>query len=540
MANSLGMSQRQQVVALLRLGWGVRKVARETGRHRATVERIAVDLGLKAAAPAANCTITPADPLAGTVAGLARCSGQRRPFVAAVFAAEITAFVARGETAQVIYQQLVERHGYAHSYDSVKRYVRHLRALHHTATRRVVGVMHHAPGEEAQVDYFQGAPTWHPERQRYVRPWVFRMTLCHSRHGYEEPVWRLDLPTFLRLHERAFRALRGVPQVIRHDNMTAGVSRACFIDPDSNVRYLAFAAHWNFAPLPTRPYTPQENGKEERAGGYVKHNAYTKDLRFSGPDALAQHAAHLVRWNARWAQTRIHGTTRRQVLAHFLDVEQPALQPCPADNFALFECGMRTVHVDGHIEVHGAFYPLPWERVTRLLGARVQVRWDEHLVRIYHDTVEVIVHARRPPGTWALAPGQRADVLVSSQRAHLTTLIRRCGDVAPALKRWAEAAFAVRGIRTFKLLQGVLGLVKKTPVSRAIIASAADSAQQLNHYRYKQFQQHLARHTRKAGLTPSPERALLTEHPVIRDMAQYTLADLLHAAAPHLLSTDDR
>jgi hypothetical protein len=62
--------------------------------------------------------------------------------------------------------------------------------------------LHHAPGEEAQVDYFRGALTLHPDTGRYARPWVFRMTLCHSRLGCEEPVWSLDLPTFLRLHER--------------------------------------------------------------------------------------------------------------------------------------------------------------------------------------------------------------------------------------------------------------------------------------------------------------------------------------------------
>ena len=462
MANYLEMSQRQQIIALLRLGWGVRKVARETGRHRATVEKIAVALGLKAPQPTAKCTKTPADPAAPPPPA----APVRRPFVAAAFQTEITAFVEHGETAQVIYQQLVERHGYAHSYDSVKRYVRHLRAT--LGRARIVGVLHHAPGEEAQVDYFQGAPTWHPERQRYVRPWVFRMTLCHTRHGYEEPVWRLDLPTFLRLHERAFRALRGVPQVIRHDNMTAGVSRACFIDPDSNERAISPLRRTGIShPSHATVYAPRKMGRRERAGGYVKHNAYTAGQRFSGVDALAQHAAHLVRWNARWAQTRIHGTTRRQVLTHFLEVEQPALRPCPAENFALFECGTRTVHIDGHVEVQGAFYPLPKDRMTRLLGERVQVRWDEHLVRVYHAETELIVHARRPPGTWALAPGQRDDSLVSSQRAHLTLLIRRCGDVAPALRRWAEAAFEARGIRTFKLLQGVLGLLKRQHVSRA-------------------------------------------------------------------------
>jgi hypothetical protein len=43
------------------------------------------------------------------------------------------------------------------------------------------------------------------------------MTLRHSRHGYEEAAWDQKLETFLRLHERAFRDLGGVPAVVRLD-----------------------------------------------------------------------------------------------------------------------------------------------------------------------------------------------------------------------------------------------------------------------------------------------------------------------------------
>jgi transposase len=90
----------------------------------------------------------------------------------------------------------------------------------------VVGVFHSAPGEEGQVDFFHGAPTLDPVTGRWRRPWVFRMTLCHSRHGYEEAVWDQKLEGFFRLHERAFADFGGVPRVVRHDNLKAAVVRA--------------------------------------------------------------------------------------------------------------------------------------------------------------------------------------------------------------------------------------------------------------------------------------------------------------------------
>jgi len=60
-----------------------------------------------------------------------------------------------------------------------------------------------------------------------------------------------------------------------------------------NEVYTAFARHWGFTPLPIQPRRPQENGKQERSGGYVKGNAL-KGHRF---DSLDAHNAHLRHWN---------------------------------------------------------------------------------------------------------------------------------------------------------------------------------------------------------------------------------------------------
>ncbi len=141
-------------------------------------------------------------------------SGHRDRSSAGRYHDEIVLKAEKGLTAQRIWQDLVEEFGYGHSYESVKRYVRQLRRQ-----RRVVGVMHSEPGEEAQVDFISVVPTLNSQTGQWKRPWVFRMTLCHSRHGYEEAVWDQKLETFLRLHERAFLALGGIPKIIRHDNM---------------------------------------------------------------------------------------------------------------------------------------------------------------------------------------------------------------------------------------------------------------------------------------------------------------------------------
>jgi len=526
------MTKRQQVIALLALGWSFRRIERETGVRRETISRYSRGVGPNAAKvfPGEDGPEEPEDtPEAGedgvwlgrdgsnpakVFPGSAPNPAKEFPghhtrarTSAAPFRGAILEKLELGLTIQRVYQDLQEEYGYGHSYESVKRYVRKL-----VRRRRAAGVMHTLPGEEAQVDFFQGAPTLDGASGQWRRPWVFRMTLCHSRHGYEEAVWDQKVATFLRLHENAFRDLGGVVRIIRHDNLKAAVVRACLYDPDVHPVYEAFSRHWGFTALPTRPRNPAENGKQERSGGYVKSNGL-KGRRFNSLDEQNQRLRH---WNRTVARLRIHGTTRRQVFTHYEETDKKALQPLAAEPFAIFERGTRTVHPDGHVEVDGSFYPVP----AHLLGVEVEVRWDARLVRVFHGEAPVAVHARVRPGQWARREGEQDQEPTSSQRAYVAKLIGTCGRVGPALKEWAEAAYAERGVRALRLIQGALHLVRKHP--REAVLHAAKKALAHRLFRYKD----LRRLTEQADSAPA-QRSLLDVHEAIRPMSEYRLEDLL-------------
>jgi transposase len=522
MSNYLKMPKKAQVLALLELGWSYRRIEAETGVRRETVGRYDRARSGNAAKtfPGSEAS-PPTDPqdlsaineskaaktFPGSPANAAKMfpgSPRRARFAAAIYRTAIIEKLDAGLSVQRIWQDLVEEYGYGASYESVKRFVRTV-----APTRRAVGVFHCAPGAEGQVDFFRGAPTLDAATGEWRRPWVFRMTLGHSRHGYEEAVWDQKLETFLRLHERAFRDVGGVPLVIRHDNLKAAVVRACFFDPDSHEVYLAFAQHWGFTPLPTPPRTPQENGKQERSGGYVKGNA----LKGRTFDSLAAQNAFLQHWNRTIARLRIHGTTRRQVWTHFVEVEQSALQPLASTAFPFFTAGERTVHTDGHVEVGGAFYPVP----LALLGQRLRVQWDAHLVRVFHVDTLVVVHARVAAGVFAPRAGE-ADAS-TRQQAFVDRLVGQCERVGPAVKQWADAALAARGVRAIRLIQGVLGLTRRHPRERILAAVTEAYAHQ--HFRYQTIRRLVER-------TPAPPRpTLVTDDPAIRPMTQYTLEDFL-------------
>jgi transposase len=416
---------------------------------------------------------------------------------------DIEAGLSKGYSAQRIWQDLREAHGFGYGYASVKRFVRKLKRVH----PEVADVLEHPPGQEAQVDFFQGPPTFDAQRGQWRRPWIFHMTLSCSRHSYEEPVWHQDRAAFLRAHENAFLNFGGVPRVIRHDNLKAAVVRASLYDPDVSEVYLAFARYWGFVPLPSRPRHPQEQGIAERSGGYVKDNAL-KGRRF---DSLDELASFLARWNRAVARLRIHGTTRQQVYRHFLEIEKPALQPLPDARFALFEVGSRTVHPDGHIQVEGAFYSVPHQ----LVGEAVRVHWDTHLLRVYARGRCVAVHTRASAGRFVTQKDHRPLHKPAREEAYEATLFARVEHIGPRALAWATAATQERGVRAYRLLLGMVSLTRGHPKER--VDWACGVALERLVFRYGV----LRRLVEEAALRASPPTPLLQEHTIIRDLKEY-------------------
>ena len=117
-----------------------------------------------------------------------------------------------GRNGMAIYQDLVELFGFTHRYNSVKRFVRGLRKKDPQQFDRLEFLM----GEEAQVDYGQGALTLH-SNGRYRRPRLFVMTLKYSGRAFRKTVWKSSKETWCKLHEEAFRYFGGCTQYVTLD-----------------------------------------------------------------------------------------------------------------------------------------------------------------------------------------------------------------------------------------------------------------------------------------------------------------------------------
>jgi transposase len=156
-----------------------------------------------------------------------------------------------GLSAQRIYQDLVIEQKFVGSYDSVKRFVRQLEQASPLPFRR----MESDPGQEAQVDFGQGA--WVVADGCRRRPHVLRVVLSHSRKGYTEVFWQQTTENFIRGIENALRHFGGVVRTLVIDNLRAAVKKVDWFEPELNPKVVSFCEHYGTVILPTKPAMPR-------------------------------------------------------------------------------------------------------------------------------------------------------------------------------------------------------------------------------------------------------------------------------------------
>jgi transposase len=114
----------------------------------------------------------------------------------------VGAALAKGRNAMSIWQELVDRHGFAGAYESVKRYVRKLRGTPSPEARATIET---APGEEVQVDYGTGPMVRDARTGKYRRTRLFVLTLGFSRKCVRLLSFQSSTHVWAELHKQDFR-----------------------------------------------------------------------------------------------------------------------------------------------------------------------------------------------------------------------------------------------------------------------------------------------------------------------------------------------
>jgi transposase len=262
-SNVLSEEKKQQVIALGRLGWSLRRIQRATHIRRETAAsylraagipvRPPAGWGRRAPAKPANEVITDPGAEAAPITVPETVGRSRSASACEPYREVIEIGLSRGRNAKAIWQDLVDSHGFGAGYQSVQRFVGKLRR---SAAPEARAVIQTEPGEEAQVDYGSGPMVREPNTGKYRRTRLFVMTLGYSRKCVRLLVFRSNVRIWAELHEKAFRRLGGAPRVVILDNLREGVLAPDIYNPTLNPLYRDLLQHYGAVALPCRVGDP--------------------------------------------------------------------------------------------------------------------------------------------------------------------------------------------------------------------------------------------------------------------------------------------
>jgi transposase len=267
------------------------------------------------------------------------------------------------------------------------QYCVHYRAW--LGTQDVVMRLSWPAGARAFVDYTgDKVPVIDPGTGEVAPAEVFVAVLGCSGLVYVEASMSQDLGSWLSAHANAYEAYGGVPEATTPDNLKAGVTRACYYDPDLNASYAEMARHYGTVVLPTRAAHPRDKAAVE-AGVLQVERWVLAPLRNRTFYSLAELNRAISQKVAELNSKTFRGepTSRREL---FEELERPALKPLPGARYELAEWKKVTVNIDYHVEYDHHYYSVPYTLVRQ----KLELRATHSVVEVYKGGRRVASHAR--------------------------------------------------------------------------------------------------------------------------------------------------
>jgi len=287
-----------------------------------------------------------------------------------------------GYSAQILFQELRQR-GYRGSYETVKLFVRPLRAAQLSAERTLVR-FETPPGQQSQIDW--GTARIPFRRGAEVRH-IFVLTLGYSRRSFYLPCLNETLPQFLDAHERAFEYFGGHTREHLYDRPRTvcqpSEGRICW-----NATFKAFAEYWGFEPRLCQPYRAQTKGKVESGVKYFKGN-FLPGRAFADDVDLGE---QLLQWMVEIADVRVHGTTHERPIERFAEECRHLLPTAGQPSFRLEARQSRIVADDWLVSYETNRYSVPFA----LIGQAVEVLRRDGRLQIFHRGSLVAEHPELP------------------------------------------------------------------------------------------------------------------------------------------------
>ena len=384
----------------------------------------------------------------------------------------------KGMTKQLLWEEYTAAHpNRCYSYSQYCDRYRHWLKKQKRSMRQT-----HKAGEKCFVDYCgQTMPVIDAASGEIRQAQIFVGTLGASNYTYAEATYSQALPEWLASQSRMLEFFGGCPEIIVPDNLKSGVSKCCRYDPDLNPSYQQWAAHYQVAVIPARPYKPKDKAKVEVGVQIVERWILAKLRRqtfFSLAELNRCIASLLDDLNQRPFK-QLPGN-RQQA---FEQLDKPALQPLPTKPYTYVDIKTVKVNIDYHVQYRQHQYSVPHQYV----GEYLQLHASETLISLFFNSQLIASHPRaHRPGTTTLP----AHMPVRHQKHQQWTpgrLKNWAKDIGSEVLSWVDYQLTSKAHpeQAYRVCLGLLSLSREYPPERLDKACKIANVQRL--YRLKQI-----------------------------------------------------
>jgi len=290
----------------------------------------------------------------------------------------------KGVTLQLLWEEYRQAHPEGYGYTQFCEYYKRFESALEPALRQP-----YQAGEKLFVDWAgETLPVVNPVTGAVRQVFLFVAALGASNYTYAEAFENTRLPFWIEAHIHAWEFLGGVAAITVPDNAKTAVSTPCRYEPALQRTYAELAEHYGTVIIPARSGEARDKAKveeavqnaERRILAVLRHQTF-----FSLAELNAAIRKALDELNRRPFQ-KLPGC-RTEL---FLELDQPALRPLPAQRYELAEWRAAKANIDYHVQVDWHCYSVPY----RLANQPVEVRLGVRTVEIFYRGQRVALHAR--------------------------------------------------------------------------------------------------------------------------------------------------
>lgn len=249
----------------------------------------------------------------------------------------------------------------------------------------------YVPGHMLMIDYAGDTlPVVDPSTGEVTDVQVFVATMPFSDYAFAYAVPSQNVEDFIHALRMCLEYLGGVPQIVKLDNLKAGVIRYDRHEPELNKALQDMGNHYHFFAQPCRPRKPTDKALVESCVRRIYNRVYAKlrKMTFFSIGDLNKALSKAV---------HEHNQTRMQRRPYsrqecFVASEKEELQPLPATPFELIYTAEVKVQMNCHVLLSrdNHYYSVSHIHV----GKRATLRYTRSIVKIFIDGALAATHRR--------------------------------------------------------------------------------------------------------------------------------------------------